>query len=143
MAEATTTTATKGTAAAHSNGHGCAAPAPGSHPTVGHVVPVRVLLAVAITLMVLTWMTLAATWVDLGRAGNLWIALIIATVKASLVALYFMHLRYDRPFNAIVLISSLVFVILFIGLALLDTSAYQGEIPWVEAPAMQRQTAAP
>ena len=38
------------------------------------------------------------------------IAVGIATVKASLVALYFMHLRYDQPFYAIVLLTALLFL---------------------------------
>ena len=53
--------------------------------------------------------TVAATWVDLG-GWNLWIALGIATVKASLVALYFMHLRYDNPFYALIFVTALVFL---------------------------------
>jgi len=45
-------------------------------------------------------------------------------VKASLVVLFFMHLRWDKPFNAIVFIGCLIFVGLFISLALLDTGQY-------------------
>ena len=44
--------------------------------------------------------------VDLGGL-NLWIAMAIATVKATLVVLYFMHMRYDRPVNAIVFVTAL------------------------------------
>jgi cytochrome c oxidase subunit IV len=93
----------------------------------GHVVPIGVLLAVWAALLALTFVTVAATWADLGKF-NLWLALIIATVKASLVALYFMHLRYDRPFHALILIGSLVFVMLFVAVALLDTLEYQPEL---------------
>ena len=77
--------------------------------------------------MGLTVLTVAATWVDLGTA-NLWIALGIATVKASLVALDFMHLRYDHPFNGFIFVAALAFLTLFLGLVLLDTWAYQPEI---------------
>lgn len=92
-----------------------------------HVVPLSVLLTVFVALMVLTFLTVAATWFDMGR-WNVWIALIIATVKASLVVLYFMHLRYDHPFNAIVLLSALLTLLLFISLALLDSTTYQPDI---------------
>src|SRR5512136_3495541 len=95
----------------------------GAHPTVGHVVPFRVLATVWGTLLVLTVLTVAVAGVDLGRL-NLEIALAIATVKASLVLLFFMHMRYDRPMNAIVFIAALLFVMLFVSLALLDTHAY-------------------
>lgn len=102
-----------------------------------HVVPLWVLGAVWLTLVCLTVVTVAATWVDLGRL-NLWVALAIATVKASLVALYFMHLRYDRPFNAVVFVASLLFVMLFLGLALIDTGQYQPELIPGYAPAIER-----
>ena len=68
--------------------------------------------------------TVAVTGVDLG-SFNLWIAMAIATVKATLVLLYFMHLRYDRPINAIVFVTALLFVALFVSIALLDTRAYE------------------
>jgi cytochrome c oxidase subunit 4 len=61
--------------------------------------------------------------VDLGQA-NIWIALAIAFVKASIVALYFMHLRWDSPFNGIVIIAAFFFVALFIGISMLDTHTY-------------------
>lgn len=92
-----------------------------------HVVPLPVLLAVFIALMLLTFLTVAATWFDLGR-WNVWIALIIATIKAALVVLYFMHLRYDHPFNAVVFLSALLTLLLFIALALLDSTTYQPDI---------------
>lgn len=107
-------------------------------PTVGHMVPIRVLLTIAITLLVLTWVTWAASEQDFGRM-NLVVALVIAVIKGSLVALYFMHLRYDRPINAIILVSSLVFLGLFIGLAMMDSMEYQDEIIDRQAPALQRQ----
>lgn len=101
----------------HGEGHGDG----GVHV---HVVPMSVLIAIIVALLVLTFVTVAATWFDFG-AANVWIALAIAVVKASLVALYFMHLRYDNPFNGVVLITSLVFVVVFLGIVLVDTQRYQ------------------
>ncbi len=98
-------------------------------PLVGHVVGWPILLGTLVALLVLTWITVAATWVDLGRL-NLWIALIVATIKGALVCMYFMHLRYDRPFNVILLVGSLLFVLLFIGLTLSDTVYYGPELIW-------------
>lgn len=88
-----------------------------------HVVPPRILIAVFAGLMVLTFLTVAATWVDLGPV-NIWLALGIAVVKAGLVAMYFMHLRWDSPFNGIILIGAMFFVALFIGIAILDSREY-------------------
>jgi cytochrome c oxidase subunit 4 len=89
-----------------------------------HVVPVKVLAAVFAVLLVLTVLTVAATYVDLGRL-NIWIALFIAVAKASAVGLYFMHLRYDKPFYGIILVGSLLFVVLFIGTTIVDTLHYK------------------
>jgi cytochrome c oxidase subunit 4 len=98
-------------------------PSPAHDETIAHVVPVRVLLSVFAVLLALTVLTVAATWVDLGH-WNLWIALGIATVKASLVALYFMHLRYDNPFYALIFVTALVFLAVFLSLTLMDTLQY-------------------
>jgi cytochrome c oxidase subunit 4 len=97
------------------------------HSEVDHVVPVRVLFGILAALLILTFVTVAVTWLPLGPF-NLVAAVGIAAVKAALVLLYFMHLRWDRPFNAIVLIVSIALVALFIILALLDSQAYQPEI---------------
>lgn len=102
-----------------------------------HVVPMRVLLAVWVALVALTWVTVAATSFDFGSA-NLWIALVIATVKGSLVALYFMHLRWDKPFNAIVFVSALAFVMLFVGFAMMDSAHYQPNVIPGYAPGMEQ-----
>jgi cytochrome c oxidase subunit 4 len=104
--------------------HGCAA---GFQEPLAHVVPLPVLLAVFAALIVLTVLTVGATRFDLG-GWNLGIALGIATVKAALVALYFMHLRYDHPFHAVVFLVALLFLALFLSLTLLDTMQYQPDI---------------
>ena len=59
-----------------------------------HVVPIRTYLAVFAALMVLVGVTVGASFIDLGIA-SVFIALGIATVKAGLIMLYFMHLRYS------------------------------------------------
>lgn len=102
---------------------------------VGHVVPVPLLFGVLMLLLVFTFITVAARWVDLGPL-NIWIAMIIATIKAAFVVLYFMHLRYDRPFNAIVFIGSLLFVALFVSLSLADAVVTKPQRWGGEAPAL-------
>ena len=100
---------------------------PAKHECYVHIMPLPVLGAVFAALIVFTVLTVSATRFDLG-SWNLVVAMAIATVKASLVVLYFMHLRYDHPFNAIIFIAALVFVTLFISLTLLDTLQYQPDI---------------
>jgi cytochrome c oxidase subunit 4 len=89
-----------------------------------HVVPPKVLLAVYAVLLVLTVITVKVTDFDLGNF-NVWVALLVALLKASAVALYFMHLRWDSPFNAIALIAAFFFVCVFIGVTVLDSKEYK------------------
>jgi len=103
----------------------------------GHVVPLRVLAAVWGTLLALTALTVVAAGVDLGNL-NLWVAMLIATVKATLVLLFFMHLRYDRPILAIVFVTALLFVALFVSIALLDTHAYAHQLIPGYGPALPK-----
>ena len=49
----------------------------------------------------------------------------IATAKAVLVGLYYMHLRWDKPFNAFVFLGAFFLLALFVGIAMMDTQAYQ------------------
>lgn len=63
---------------------------------------------------------------------DLWIAMFIATIKATLVALYFMHLRYDKPFNTMIFLSSFLFVAVFIGFTMMDSMEYNETIIWEE-----------
>jgi cytochrome c oxidase subunit IV len=110
---------------------------PGQTATGVHVVPAKVLLGVWGSLLVLTVATVAVTQVDLGPF-NLWVALAIAVVKAGLVALYFMHLRYDHPFNGFLLVAALLFVGLLVGAALTDTHQYESQLIPGYAPAIQK-----
>ena len=87
----------------------------------------RMLLGVFFALLTLTALTVAVAQFDLG-AWEIVITMLIATVKASLVAVYFMHLRYDSPFNALIFVFSLLFVALFIGFTLVDVDRYQGDL---------------
>ena len=95
---------------------------------LAHVMPVKVLLTVGGALLFLTAVTVWVTYVDLGRSGNLVVAMVIATIKAGLVCAYFMHLRWDRPYNALVFLSSIVFVGLFIIVTLIDKAEYEPDI---------------
>jgi cytochrome c oxidase subunit 4 len=92
-----------------------------------HVLPAPVLLGTAAALLTLTAITVAASRLDLG-GFNVVLALAIACFKASLVALFFMHLRYEGRFKALVFLSAAFFAAIFIGLVVFDTTQYQGDI---------------
>lgn len=108
---------------------GVETPTSSGHDSHGlaHPVPVPVLLGTLLVLLALTVVTVMATWVDLGKL-NIWLALLIAVVKAAFVCLIFMHLRWDNPFNGVVVIASLLFVALFIAIAITDSREYSATI---------------
>ena len=108
----------------HDPGTPGAAPHHDGDTHAGHVVPLWLLAGILALLLFLTFITVAATWVDLGDL-NIWIALAVAAVKGSLVALYFMHLRWDSTFNSLAFVASLIFLALFIGIALMDSMEYK------------------
>jgi cytochrome c oxidase subunit 4 len=97
---------------------------PDSHDLGPHAVPLWILFAVYFALLALTVITVAVSKLDLGDA-NIWVALGVAVVKSTLVALFFMHLFWDGHFNAVILVTAFFFVALFIGLAMLDSHSYQ------------------
>jgi cytochrome c oxidase subunit 4 len=49
-------------------------------------------------------------------------------VKATLVSLFFMHLRWDRPFNLMVLVGSMLFVVLMMVFCMMDVGQYQATL---------------
>jgi cytochrome c oxidase subunit IV len=102
------------------------------HHGLAHTTPLSLLVAVLSALLVLTIITVIVTKVDLGGQGNLLVAMVIATVKAALVVTYFMHLRWDRKVHLVLFLSSVLFVILFLSMALTDRSEYQRSIDQLE-----------
>ncbi len=86
---------------------------------LSHVMSPRVLLTVFGVLVALTVLTVAAAQVSFG-AWEVWVSLGIASVKATLVAVYFMHLRHDKSLHGILFLSSLLFAALFLALTLMD-----------------------
>ncbi|HZS06875.1 MAG TPA: cytochrome C oxidase subunit IV family protein [Blastocatellia bacterium] len=86
-----------------------------------HISPIRLYLAVWIGLMILTAITVGVYKFDFG-ALNVVIAMAVATVKASLVVLFFMHLKYDKPFHAVAFSIGIIFFGLFLGLQLVDVA---------------------
>lgn len=96
--------------------------------------PVWILLSVFFALTFLTIVTVAQASFDLG-SFDVAVTMVIATIKATLVMLFFMHLAYDKPFNLIIFLSSFVFVALFIIFTLTDANMNSGTFePVVDEP---------
>ena len=88
----------------------------------GHVIPLPIYFAVYGALVVLTVVTVGVSYAGLGPAA-IYVAMAVAIVKASLVAAYFMHLRYDTGFNALVFLASLLFLVLFFSFTMIDIAS--------------------
>ena len=87
-----------------------------------HILSYGKLLAVLGVLFVLTVITILVSTVDLG-AANIWAALLIASVKATFVLLFFMHLKYERSKAfAITFVVTVFCVALLIGFLFWDVS---------------------
>lgn len=63
-----------------------------------HVIPRKLYAAIFVALLVLTFVTVQVAFYDFGRL-NIVVALTIAVLKAALVILYFMHIRYSDRLN--------------------------------------------
>ncbi len=100
------------------------------HHGLSHVATVKVLVATGGTLLLLTIVTVLATRIDFGAPINLGIAMAIAVLKATLVILFFMHLKYDRLFHSVVFVSAILAASLFVGFTLMDTNQYQVTNIW-------------
>lgn len=92
-------------------------------------------------LLVLTVITVGASYIDFG-VGNVAIALIIASIKATLVALFFMHLRWDKPVNGIIAMAGFLFLGIFLMFDLLDSTTRRDPAPR-NLPPMTQPTPVP
>ncbi|MDE0518866.1 MAG: hypothetical protein F4X95_03485 [Oligoflexia bacterium] len=83
--------------------------------TIHHpIVPLNLYIKVLLSLLVLTFLTVVVAQLDFGML-NTFIAMGIATVKAALVLLFFMHLKYDNKlFPVIFLTGVFLLVVLFL-----------------------------
>lgn len=91
------------------------------HSSHHHVVPLKYYVGTFIALMVLTVITVSAAEVDLGaHHWNMVLALAIAGVKAALVCSFFMGLKWDKGFNALICVGAFLFLAIFIGFTAAD-----------------------
>ena len=100
------------------------------HHGLSHVASIKVLVGTGGTLLLLTLVTVAATKIDLGPSLNLALAMVIAVIKATLVVLFFMHLKYDKLFHTVVFVSAILAACLFVGFTLMDSGQYQHTNIW-------------
>ena len=84
-----------------------------------HVVPLRVYIAVFVSLLVGTGLTVVAASFDMGM-WNTPVALTIAVIKATLVILFFMHVRYSSRLTQLIVAASIFWLGIMLTFTLSD-----------------------
>jgi len=102
----------------------------------------HVFVATLIALLILTGITVGASYIDFG-SGNVVIALFIASIKAILVAMFFMHLRYEKAVMGIVAAAGFLFLGIFLMFCFMDVDTRDGLQPINLHPALPPPTAGP
>ncbi len=86
-----------------------------------HQLSLKVLLGTALALGVLTILTVSVAKIHIPSPFNIVVAIAIAVVKAYLVVMYFMNLKNDKKFNLLSFGFSILFLLILVGLTMLDT----------------------
>ena len=102
----------------------------------------RIYIATLIGLLILTAITVGASYIQFGSgAANIVIALTIATIKAVLVSLFFMHLLHEKPVNAVIAVAGFLFLGIFLMFDFIDVDSRNNvqptnlHVPVAAAPA--------
>jgi cytochrome c oxidase subunit IV len=84
-----------------------------------HIVPIRVYVTVFVVLLVMTATTTAVSAIDLGP-WNTVVALAIAVFKATLVVLFFMHVKYSPRLIGVVILGGLFWLAILLSITFSD-----------------------
>jgi cytochrome c oxidase subunit IV len=84
-----------------------------------HVLPKKLYFAVFGALIGLTAITTGVAFIDLGPFNTV-VALVIAVFKATLVVLFFMHLKYQTGMTRVVIVAALLWLAVLIGITMSD-----------------------
>ncbi|NBO38132.1 cytochrome oxidase subunit IV [bacterium] len=92
----------------------------GHHGSEPHVLPLKTYFAVFGALLLLTILTVVVSVIGLPQPTAIIVAMVVAAIKATLVVLWFMHLKYDDRFYSLIFIISILFLALFFIFTSLD-----------------------
>ena len=85
-----------------------------------HILPATLYWGIWLLLIVLTFVTAWVANIDLGRFNTV-VALVIATFKASVVVLFFMHVKYTgEKLTKVVIVSAIFFLVILLSLSMAD-----------------------
>ena len=96
---------------------------------MAHIASVKSYVGIFLTLMVLTAITVLVAYVNLGQLNKV-VALGIASIKATLVVLYFMHVKYSSRLTKLVVVSGFFFLVILLSLTMVD----YGSREWIPVP---------
>ncbi len=96
---------------------------------MSHIASVKSYVTIFLILMVMTTITVAVAFVHLGFFNKV-VAVGIATFKATLVILYFMHVKYSSRLTKLVVVSGFFFLLILLGLTMAD----YGSRAWIPVP---------
>jgi cytochrome c oxidase subunit IV len=85
-----------------------------------HIVPIRIYVTIFMVLLVGTALTVAAAFVDFPWRLNTIVALTIATIKATFVVLYFMHVRYSSRLIWVIVAAALFWMAIMFAFTFSD-----------------------
>ena len=88
----------------------------GSH----HYTPKKLYLFVFGWLILLLLLTVGAAYVNLGHWGGILVAYLIASVKAALIIMYFMHVKYSNKLTWVFATASFLWLAIFLGILMSD-----------------------
>ncbi len=85
-----------------------------------HISSLGSCLAIWLALLAGTTLTVAAAFIDLGPFNTI-VALTIATIKATLVVLFYMHVKYTHEkLTGLVIVSAIFFLFILLALSMAD-----------------------
>lgn len=84
-----------------------------------HGPSVRIYIAVFLSLMVFTFLTVWVAYVDLGALNDV-VAMAIASTKATIVILFFMHVKYASRLTWLLVGAGFLFLLILFAFALAD-----------------------
>lgn len=84
-----------------------------------HIISYKTLIKVLLSLLTLTFITVYAAYSDLGLLATT-VAMLIASIKTTIVLLYFMHLKYDKKIFGVLVGLVIVLFIVFMTLIFID-----------------------
>lgn len=84
-----------------------------------HIVPVKFYFVIFGVLMAFTAITVGVAFLDVGPLNNV-VMLAIAITKATLVVLYFMHVRYSTRLIPIVALGGFLWLLILFGFTMAD-----------------------